>query len=181
MKLKNIKNCPEWRSLATKHDDLKFILLNYGKQFGVQENKKTLSAEEKKIIYIDINEEIIKSLLRGEGFGPYREAKLNKPIIPWNETKLFGLCEFFVFPLIRLTLAVSLSITWPLAIVLYLPIMPILLFLGFILVGNSKRFISVIYDEHGRDDFWFPKVYTFINPFMIYNSKWMKKFMDRKG
>lgn len=125
-----------------------------------------------------------KASSEGDNMGPYRSAKLNKPTIPWNETKLFSVCKL-TFPLIRLTYLIVLPAWWVLVAAIYIPFMIIFPILGFIFFGNKNKFLNIshYYNSFGNEytDFVWPKGFGFNNgPNQIYQSKRVKKFMDRE-
>lgn len=107
---------------------------------------------------------------------PYRKAKLTPPgPAPWDETKLFKVLQFTLFPLIRLTSLLAVAV-WCIFIVGSYPfLMTLVPFLSYLFFGKWDRYVRFVQDNVSRDKWYF--VLGFKDIQLLTQNKYLRSFM----
>lgn len=109
--------------------------------------------------------------------GPYRKGCGEKPVVPWVETKTFGVLKRTLFPLMRLG-ALIFGLGGFLIIVLSWPLTMILgLLFGFLFFGQPGKFVKW---AGARAQYQWPYVVGLECMDFLLDNKKIMKFMGTK-
>lgn len=107
----------------------------------------------------------------------YRFSTLTPDSVPWNETTLFRVLQFTLFPVIRLA-TLSIKIIWAvLVIVTWFPTIAIAPLFGYLFFGDSTRYIRTVPEN---DPCGAPYVFSFMSIFQITEHKVLKAFLGEE-
>lgn len=104
---------------------------------------------------------------------PYRDGHGDRPKVPWEDTNGFRVCQFTLFPLIRLMLLLTVIPWFLLSIIAWIPTTIVGSMICFLFLGDF-RWVKWV-DGVGSP----PYIFGWIGPWELYVSKPMKKFMGR--